>query len=292
MRLTIPMQENQVSKYAMMLATTEVGFGSMLHSFHLPFAGQILSLNQIFILSIAVYKDKCSSSFISILAAMIKVSLANGKKITPAIAIATQGVLFELGAYVSPYLGAVLSALWAYMQPVLIFLFISSGKISQLFDFYQQQLKKFDILYWAADKVLILLILGILLKCFTAIIIVKFAKHSKSKQIHRYEDLMSMPLKAAINMKHKKPSLKTILTDLFKPFYLLTILIVCFFNFQGVEGLESYIFIVIKVILNTIVLISMTQIVAYMILSYSHKFPDLKLALDSFQKEKVRDINL
>src|SRR3989344_4245633 len=121
---------------AAILSAVEVGLGSVLHAFHIPLAGQLLSLNQIFLLtrsSHAIFPNSASRTApftISCVAALLKALSPAGKKLTPMIAIAMQGGLFSsglllLGANPLGFLfGATLSGLWAFLQPALILLLI------------------------------------------------------------------------------------------------------------------------------------------------------------------------
>ena len=121
--------------HAAFLSLSEVGLGSILHSFHLPFSGHILSLNQIFLLSRASYLvGKNGSVFvpgtISFIAAALKSLSPAGKKLTPMLAISMQGILFNSGIVLLGHnstgrtFGACVSSLWGFIQPLLIYYFI------------------------------------------------------------------------------------------------------------------------------------------------------------------------
>ena len=182
------MENSKVSKYAMMLAAAEIGFGSIFHNFHIPMSGQLLSLNQVYLLSVAKTDKRCSPILISFFAALFKISLGNGKKITPAIAISMQGVLFELGSLVSLYFGAILLSLWSYIQPMMIFFLMSSGNIDELYSFYLQKFSGMTSMTWLAEKLYYLIIFGILLKITFAILLVKLAKQTKIGMFHKYQN--------------------------------------------------------------------------------------------------------
>lgn len=123
--------------YAGMLSLTEMGIGSLLHAFHIPFSGHFLSLNQIAILSQATRSlgGKSAPMEISAIAAILKSLSPTGKKVTPMLAIAMQGLLFNCGTFicgngvVGRVLGACLSALWSFIQPALIYTLIFGGTL-------------------------------------------------------------------------------------------------------------------------------------------------------------------
>ncbi|MCX6118095.1 MAG: hypothetical protein NT027_11180 [Proteobacteria bacterium] len=112
------------------LCLTEIGLGSTLHGFHVPFAGSILSLNQIYVMSVVsrIFVDakKAGSKIIeiSVIAALFKSLSPVGKKLTPMVAISIQGWLFSLPVIffgnniLGLCLGAVLSASWGIIQPI------------------------------------------------------------------------------------------------------------------------------------------------------------------------------
>lgn len=117
--------------YGCLLASAEVGLGSLLHAFHIPLTGQCLSLNQVFLLSHAMSVAKGEEdrrylpAAISSLAATLKSLSPAGKKLTPMLAIAMQGWLFNSGTLlfgnnvVGRAAGAAISSIWAFVQPLL-----------------------------------------------------------------------------------------------------------------------------------------------------------------------------
>lgn len=126
---------------AALLSAVEVGLGSLLHAFRVPLTGQFLSLNQIFMLSRSSLKLRGQRAArtigfqISLIAALLKSLAPAGKKLTPMLAIAMQGLLFSLGTIffganaVGLAVGAFLSALWAYAQPALILLLLFGSSL-------------------------------------------------------------------------------------------------------------------------------------------------------------------
>lgn len=123
---------------AALLAGIELGLGGFLHALHVPLTGTILSLNQAFLLS---HMSSCGPTSwwaptqVSGIAASIRSLAPMGKKMTSVLAIAMQGLLFNLGTLlfrnhlVGRLLGGVLLSLWGWVQPILFysFLFGSTG---------------------------------------------------------------------------------------------------------------------------------------------------------------------
>lgn len=140
---------------AALLSAIEVGLGSFLHSFKVPLSGQFLSLNQIFFLSRSTLKLKGvraarSIGFqISVIVAMLKSLAPAGKKLTPMLAIAMQGLLFSLGTLllgVNPIglvLGATLSSLWAYFQPALLLLLMFGSSLIDVSKYFLEKMSEF-----------------------------------------------------------------------------------------------------------------------------------------------------
>lgn len=128
----IECSDEQMDIHTSALALAEVGVGSVMHAFHVPFAGNLLSLNQVFLLTHFLCKtsstNKPFSPFsISVNAALIKCLAPMGKKLTPMLAISMQGLLYNLGTLcfgntlLGRWVGGVLSSLWAFFQPLLMY---------------------------------------------------------------------------------------------------------------------------------------------------------------------------
>lgn len=122
---------SQTIAFGAALGTIEIGLGSVLHSLRIPLSGQLLSLNQILMLTLLVrrFSDKplFTAPFHASCQAMLMKSFAPaGKRLTPMIAIGMQGLLFSSGTCVFGFrlpgvlCGAILSSLWSFVQPMLI----------------------------------------------------------------------------------------------------------------------------------------------------------------------------
>lgn len=120
-------------KFAFALSAIEIGIGAALHAFHVPMGGKLLSLNQGFLLSRASFTGATSrrdaiamTHEISFSAACLKSLSPVGRKLTPMLAIAMQGLLFSSGQFVGGVslvghtAGIWLISLWATLQPVFL----------------------------------------------------------------------------------------------------------------------------------------------------------------------------
>jgi hypothetical protein len=141
------------------LSAIELGLGSLLHAFKIPFSGHFLSLNQGFFLSSTLRVLSKSTSAtrlqlskmtfeISILTALLKSLSPAGQKWGPMLSISMQGILYSLGILVlganifGAILGMILLSLWAFIQP-LITLIISFGfsEMQKIIIFYTERLE-------------------------------------------------------------------------------------------------------------------------------------------------------
>lgn len=128
-------KERLIGIYAGLLATAEIGIGSLMHAFHLPFSGYILSLNQVLLLTKASDEEEAKdnrnlTASISNIAAILKSLSPMGKRVTPMIAIAMQGLLYNVGILIGGNrmlgrgIGGCLLAVWGFIQPLLLYYLI------------------------------------------------------------------------------------------------------------------------------------------------------------------------
>ena len=120
-----------ISYFATLQSLVEVGLGSFLHAFHIPFSGHALSLNQGLILTQACQKTQTRKEAmtavngVSIITAILKSLSPIGKRLTPMLAISMQGFLFSIGILIfgnniiGMILGISLLSLWSFAQPLL-----------------------------------------------------------------------------------------------------------------------------------------------------------------------------
>lgn len=147
---------DQVGIYSANLSAIEVGLGSLLHGFKIPFSGQALSLNQGMILSHALKKLKGVSSWtlflISAVAAVLKSLSPTGRKLGPMVSISMQGFLYSTGVGLfgcnplGVFIGMGLLSLWAFIQPLLTYLLFYGVDFLQAIQFYSEKMaQKFGL---------------------------------------------------------------------------------------------------------------------------------------------------
>jgi hypothetical protein len=126
-------------KYIIAQSATEIALGSIIHAFHIPLGGHVLSLNQIVLLTLASKKatdrkmGASLASQISNTSAALKTLSPMGSRVRPMLAISAQGLLFSVGQLIfgptlwGAILGSALSSVWGFLQPLLISSFILGG---------------------------------------------------------------------------------------------------------------------------------------------------------------------
>ncbi|MGZ3720341.1 MAG: hypothetical protein ACXWR1_18480, partial [Bdellovibrionota bacterium] len=121
-----------IGKYSAALSVIEVALGSVLHSFHIPFSGNFLSLNQGFLLCRASVEARQGNLGrvgygISNVSAVLKSLSPAGKKLGPMLSLSVQGLLFSAGEFLFGsnlagwMLGMALLSLWTFIQPILTY---------------------------------------------------------------------------------------------------------------------------------------------------------------------------
>lgn len=221
-------------KYAASLTLVEIGLGSLLHSLKIPLVGHFLSLNQIAILSRSSFhlKSKKSALEISAIASLLKSLSPAGKKLTPMLAIAAQGVFFYFGLMIgglNPFgliTGAVLSSLWAFVQPVL-FIYLLFGKTSLEVAAYF--LKEIEKIIPNAEQFLLIAVLALLIiKCLLAAIVSIVAIKIKEETFGKYQQKMIFNISESSFPSGEK-AWKLALRDLCNPLFLVSLALTAFF---------------------------------------------------------------
>lgn len=124
------------------LAASELSLGSYLHLFHVPFTGQLMSLNQCFWLNVSKnWAPTTSTMQISLQVAAIKLMSPVGKRITPMMAISIQGLLFEMGyRSCGRLLGSIFLSLWSLLQPCLVYFLFFGNSLFTMTSFFSEKL--------------------------------------------------------------------------------------------------------------------------------------------------------
>ncbi len=226
-----------VGKSAAILSTVEVGLGSFLHGFHIPFSGKLLSLNQTFLLSWFSKSNPDSDRFfttkISAITALLKSLSPMGKKLTPMLGISTQGLLFSIGVLLfgnnlwGSLMGSVLAGTWSFLQPLCLYFLIYGGTLITMIEFYIAAATKWfpvspENLMWA---VTFLVIIKLFLHAFLAIFAWKITTDKIEYFIFRLSKLP--PIKPLPT----KSLTRGLVADLTQPFFVFSLLLTLIFLF-------------------------------------------------------------
>lgn len=124
---------SRVGTYAGLQATAEIGIGSVIHALGIPLGGHLLSLNQGFLLTLALRGlrgRRLEGSWvvlgISGVTAALKPLSPAGNRLGPMLAIGVQGLLFASGVFflganaLGAAVGLGLLSLWGFAQPLLL----------------------------------------------------------------------------------------------------------------------------------------------------------------------------
>lgn len=231
------------------LSMVELGLGSFLHAFKIPFTGHFLSLNQSFFLTYCVrilspFTEKnrfqlAQISFeISILTALLKSLSPAGQKWGPMLSISMQGILYSLGLIlfganiVGAIVGSVLLSTWAFIQPF-ITLFISFGpsEIHKIIGFYTQRLQ--DDFNVQPEQLKTIVLAAILLKAFLAALVCLVAYFLKSQKVKKLQEkLISHHKQSPRNTNEITTTIhKKVFRDLTRPLFLFSFVLATVFLF-------------------------------------------------------------
>lgn len=232
---------NVISKYAVVLSLVEVGFGSLLHAFKIPLSGQVLSLNQGFLLSRATLESqvRTAANSISAIAALLKSLSPAGKKLTPMLAISMQGLLFALGTsifgvnVIGLIVGMTLLCLWAFVQPILIYLLLYGKTIVDVANYFLEQLQ--TVMNIDLNAVLWGVLALVVLKVIIGFVIIFAAVKLPDKKIQSYleqlEKLGRNKLLKSKSLGVQRSPLLLALCDLLTPSFIISLLLTATFFF-------------------------------------------------------------
>lgn len=224
-------KSNAIALYASTLSATEIGLGGLLHTLHIPMTGQLLSLNQIAILSHAASSidAKDAPTVISTIAALLKSLTPIGKKLTPMLAIAMQGLLFNIGTLVlGRAFGALLSSLWSFIQPALLYTLIFGCDIWLALEKMSSKIFPEGVFWW-------IIALAIFFKMALAVTISILAPRVPLSYFTR----IRVPF--PVQSRKKRSAWKGALFDLCRPAFVGSLGIVALF-FYWVESPPEWIF--------------------------------------------------
>lgn len=254
------------------MSATEVGLGSILHGLKVPLSGQMLSLNQGFILSRAALKNshmkgvRKVSAQASLVTSMLKSLSPAGKKLTPMLAISVQGFLHGLGIMVfGPNLlgvlvGMALLSVWAYIQPLMIFYLMFGEDLIFMAEYYTKKLSRvFD---FDPANVLYILLAVVTVKVILSQVVGLLAALVPDEWYRKWEGtLLSKVNKRKISTDNQQGSpLKLALRDLFNPLFIATYSITLLFFFFVKSPFSSTIWIALRPLIVGFVLFYLVRL--------------------------------
>jgi hypothetical protein len=291
-------KKEEIPHFVAILSIAEIGLGSFLHGLKLPLSGQILSLNQVFILSRASIKiqAKDAPGQISTTSALLKSLAPAGKKLTPMLAISVQGQLFAFGLFIfgnnflGRILGAILSSLWAYIQPLCLYLILFGKDLVFMGEYFLRKLGK--VIQVGPENLILILSSFIILKVLLAMISVVLAHKLGTNTLTKIDSWTLKQSKNALpkSSKRKGSNAKLAFYDTFNPLFIFSLVLsITFFIFAK----SSYVDI-IWILLRPI---SLGYIIFYLLRAYPiektiDKMKDgkykevLKASLDTIKKIK------
>ncbi len=253
---------NSAGKYAALLSMTEVGLGSLLHAYRVPFAGHFLSLNQALICELSVHEaedKKAVTPFrIAMVAAALKSLSPMGKRLTPMLAISVQGFLFSVGQWLfgSGYLGNLFSfwllSLWAFLQPLLLYLFIFGYSIIEVGQYFLRDISK--IIPITLEHIAMAVAGLVLIKLLIAAVIHHLVYYATEAQIDSYLERLKRPFKG-ISLEAKeaqnkaisgREKAKIVFKDMRQPWFVLSMLLMASFFFVTEPNVVNFIWYILR----------------------------------------------
>jgi hypothetical protein len=285
------MNADDIGKKAALLSIVEIGLGSFLHAFSVPFAGHFLSLNQGFILTRATMEsgDRKAPGIISAVAALLKSLSPVGKKLTPMLAIGMQGQLYNLGLLLlgnngfGRILGMSLLCLWGFVQPLALYFILYGKTLVEMAEYYANELSK--VFTVTPDDFIAILISLVVFKVICGVVVVILAQILKKKKIEQYESWLISKHKPQEPKKEGSPWLLAF-RDLFSPVFIVTwLLMLLFYLYSQHERAELIWMLLRPVALGYLIFLGLRVFPVEKIIPWvSGRFPFLGKALESALK--------
>ncbi len=235
--------------FAATLSLIEVGLGSFLHGFHVPFAGVFLSLNQGYLLVRASTDDRVPPRSwipyqISNVAAVLKSFSPAGKKLGPMLSLSMQGLLFNIGTFIfgetlfGLSVGMVLLSFWGFCQPVLTYYLFFGADLFRALEYMLE--KSLPYHHLSVHDLTLLLIGLIIIKALLGVLLVFFARNRKGIAFQkRLEEIGLGKLQQGTHIRG--PLFVLVLRDLFRPLFLASLLMTgLFLYFTESEKAEIF----------------------------------------------------
>jgi hypothetical protein len=246
-----------VANCGALLSAVEVGLGSVLHAFHIPFSGHCLSLNQTFLLSRMVLKNKGEKGvrefpiIASNIAAVLKSLSPAGKKLSPMLALSAQGMLFGFGTMIAGpnlvgvILGSVFASFWAFLQPLLVYYLLFGQTIVEVVEYYYK--KAHEVVAFEKKDLLFVLILILLVKAILSVILALLAARISDRRFHSFQVRMlkigSPKRQMTFKRSHEKmdmmEALKHTLKDVFNPLFIFSLILTAVFFIYSEAGIAK-----------------------------------------------------
>lgn len=286
------MNADDIGKKAALLSIVEIGLGSILHAFSVPFSGHFLALNQGFILTRAAMEsgDRRAPGIISAVAALLKSLSPAGKKLTPMLAIGMQGQLYNLGLLLlgnngfGRILGMSLLCLWGFIQPLALYLILYGQTLVEMATYYANEMSK--VLTVKPDDFLSILLALVVFKIICGIVVVILAQILKKKKVEQYENWLMSKHKPAEKVQGGSPWVMA-LKDLLSPAFLMTWFFMLVFYFYSDHLWSADIWLVLRPLALGYLLFLGLRIfpVEKLVPRLSARFPFLGMALESALKQ-------
>jgi hypothetical protein len=221
------------AKYSLILIFFENGIGSILHTFAIPFAGHLLSINQIGLLSrlVLISNEVDSPMIVSFNATLLKSLGPAGKKLTPMLAIMAQGLLFTIPIMMfginlfTLAIGIFLATLWAFIQPALLIYIMFGNNIVLIFEKILKGVEKFipNLQQSALYILIILIVFKILLSFLYSSFLIKLNDQKFNELINKYKKEVSF------NNHQSKNKFSQAIMELFNPMFIISLIITFLF---------------------------------------------------------------
>ena len=248
--MNVQVDDEQLVEKAVALSVVEIVLGSLLHTFRIPFSGQFLSLNQGFfltksILNINSRQLSAKSSFeISMIVAVMKSLSPAGKKFGPMISIGMQGSLYSLGILLfgnnilGQVVAMILLSFWAFLQPFMSYFIIYGTDIIKAFEYFITKLNRHTPV--TIDTVWSVVITILSIKIFLAILIPLLLRYMSHSTLDKYDNLLNRLDRFPQKKSQSTSALKGALSDLFKPFFVLSmVMMISFFLFSEPSHVQA-----------------------------------------------------
>lgn len=259
-------KENELIKFTSILFASETGLGSLLHGLKIPLTGHLLSLNQIFFLTRLTIKRKnhLDAYYVSQVVSLLKSLSPAGKKLTPMLAISMQGFLFHFplrlfGINVSALiLSGCVAALWAFIQPLLLYFIIFGNNLFSVIDYYLKKLN--EILTFVPGNIFIVLLSLIILKIILSIIITFLAIKIDDVKEQKWEQFIANIQVKKNENTQQKSFVRGLAKDLTSPLFLITLILSALFFYYQEHSLSKTIWTLLRPIAAAVIVFSLIRL--------------------------------